>query len=104
LVIGGVGVVAVGAGAVFGALANSAKSSYEQHCGANIGAPQGFCDGAGIHGHSDASTKATLATVFVVGGATAVAAGGLLFFTAPRHASAAQVGVGPRGVVMWGRF
>jgi hypothetical protein len=96
LVVGGVGVAALGAGAIFGALALSAKNSYEQNCGANIGAPSGSCNSTGVSGQSDASNKALLSTVFVIGGAVAAAGGAVLFFTAPR--APAQVGLGP-GVV-----
>jgi hypothetical protein len=103
LVVGGVGVAGVAAGAVFGLLASSAKSDYEAHCGSNIHQPAGACDSTGISGHQDASTKATLSTAFFVGGGVLVAAGAVVFFTAPK-AAGTSVGVGPGSVTLAGRF
>jgi hypothetical protein len=104
LVIGGVGIAGLATGGIFALLANSAKSDYQQHCGSNIGAPATACDPQGISGHQDASTKATVSTIaFAVGGA-ALAAGVLLFFTAPHGDSAPQVGIGPGGIVVRGGF
>lgn len=102
LVVGGAGVAALAAGGVFFALAASAKSAYEQDCGSHIGAPAGFCNAQGVSGQSDASTKATVSTVLVIGGALAAAGGAILFFTAPRDA--AQLGIGPGAVVVRGSF
>jgi hypothetical protein len=103
LVVGGVGVAGVAAGAVFGILASSAKSDYEAHCGSSIHQPAGACDSTGISGHQDASTKATLSTAFFVGGGVLVAAGAVVFFTAPK-AAGTSVGVGPGSVTLAGRF
>jgi hypothetical protein len=103
LVVGGVGVAGVAAGAVFGILASSAKSNYEAHCGSSIQQPAGACDPTGISGHQDASTKATLSTAFFIGGGALAAAGAVLFFTAPK-AAATTVGVGPGSVTLAGRF
>ncbi len=104
LVAGGVGVAALAAGGIFGVLAVGAKNGYEQHCGSNIGQPPGSCDSQGISGHSDASTKATISTALVIGGAALAAGGAVLFFTAPRGATAPQVGIGPGGLVLRGGF
>ena len=103
LVVGGVGVAGIAAGAVFGVLASSAKSDYETHCGSSIKQPAGACDPTGISGHQDASTKATLSTAFFIGGGVLAAAGAVLFFTAPR-AAVTSVGVGPGSVSVAGRF
>jgi hypothetical protein len=104
LVGGVVGVAAIGAGAVFGFMAKSAKNAYEAHCGAAIGAPASFCDPEGISGHADASTKATVSTGLLVGGAAALVAGAILFFTAPRSRVTRHVGVGGEAVVVRGWF
>ncbi len=103
LVVGGVGVAGIAAGAVFGVLASSAKSDYETHCGSSIHQAAGACDPTGISGHQDASTKATLSTAFFIGGGVLAAGGAVLFFTAPK-AAAASVGVGPGSVSVAGRF
>jgi len=104
-IVGGVGVAGLTAGGVFGLLAISAHNSYEQHCGNNIGAPSSNdCDSTGRSGQSDASTKATLSTVFFVGGGVAATAGMTLLLTAPKSITGTQVGVGPDGIVVQGRF
>ncbi len=105
LVVGGVGAASVIAGAVFGGLSMSAHSSYEQNCGSSIGAPAGECNAQGVSGQSDAATKGTLSTVFLVGGGVALAAGAVLFFTAPKATPASvQVGAGLGSVAIQGRF
>jgi hypothetical protein len=105
LVTAGVGVAALATGAVFGLLANSAKSDYENHCGGSIGAPDpNFCDGTGIAGHDDATKKATLSTIFFVGGGAAAAAGLILFFTGSKEGGSTQVGIGPGRLYVGGHF
>jgi hypothetical protein len=104
LIVGGAGIAALATGGVFALLANSAKSGYEQHCGSAIGAPAAFCDPQGISGHQDASNKAALSTAFVIGGGVALAAGAVLFLTAPHGPTVPQVGLGPGGVVVRGGF
>jgi hypothetical protein len=103
LVVGGVGVAGVAAGAVFGLLASSAKNDYEAHCGSSIHQAAAVCDPTGISGHQDASTKAALSTAFFIGGGVLAAGGAVLFFTAPK-AAATTVGVGPGSVTVAGRF
>lgn len=104
LAVGGAGVVSLAVGGVFAVLAADAKSAYEKHCGANIGAPSGFCDPQGISGHDDASTKALLSTVVVAAGVGLAAAGAYLYFTAPRGGGTTQVGVGLGEVTVRGWF
>jgi hypothetical protein len=103
LVVGGVGVASLVVGAIFGGLALSAHSSYEQNCGANIGAPAGQCNSMGVSGQSDAASKATVSTIFFIGGGVAAAGGAALFFFMPKTAST-QVGVGPGSITLSGRF
>jgi hypothetical protein len=104
IVVGAVGLASVAVGAVFGLLAQSAKDSYEQQCGSNVGQPAGLCTYQGVQGHNDAATKAALSSGFFIGGAVAAAAGVVLFFTAPKGAPSAAVGLGPSGLVVRGDF
>ncbi len=104
LVVGGVGVAGLLAGAVAGGLSLSAHGNYEKDCGSNIGAPAGFCNAAGVSGESDAATKGTISTVAFIAGGAAVAAGAALFLFSPRGSSAPQVGVGPGSLWVQGRF
>jgi hypothetical protein len=79
LVVGGVGVVGIGIGSVFGL---SAKSTYDEssaHCNGD------HCDGTGHDFRQSAFSKATIADVaFGVGGA-ALIGGVVLFLTAPKN-------------------
>jgi hypothetical protein len=81
LVVGGVGIVALGVGSAFGVVAMNKENdaTHSSHC------PDGVhCDGYGLQLGQDAHTDATASTVlFVVGGA-AVAGGLVLYFTAPK--------------------
>jgi hypothetical protein len=104
LAVGGVGVAGVLAGAVFGVLASSAKNDYAKDCGTGIQAPPNQCNAAGIHGHDDAVTKATLSTVFFVTGGALVAGGAALWFIGRGAASSSSVGIGPEGVTWRGTF
>lgn len=104
LVVGGVGVASMAAGAILGGLSIAAHSSYEKNCGSNIGAPAGFCNALGVSGQRDAATKGTLSTIFFFGGGAAAAAGGALFLTSPKGAASTQVGVGIGSVVAKGQF
>jgi hypothetical protein len=91
LIIGGVGVAAMAAGATFAALVSVARRDYEQHCGSAIGAPASFCDAQGVRGHDDAVTKASFATGFLIAGGAAFATGVALVLTAaPKRTSTAM--------------
>lgn len=106
LVVGGVGLASLVAGAIFGGLSLAAHASYEKDCGSNLGpqVPAGQCTAQGVSGQSDAATKGTLSTVFFVAGGVLTAAGGVIFFTAPKGGLSAQVGWGFGGVVAKGQF
>jgi hypothetical protein len=97
LVAGGVGVVGLGLGTVFGLLASSKWSSAKTDCGSGCG------PGASAQSEkSDATTDATVSTVgFVIGGVGAAAAA-VLWFTAPSGGNAASAGTGVRVVPMLG--
>jgi len=81
--VGGAGLVAVGVGLVFGKKAMSANEDAKSLCG-----PELQCSSAnfakGKRLIEDGRSKATLSTVFVIGGGAAIAAGVVLFVTAPR--------------------
>jgi hypothetical protein len=81
LVAGGVGVVGLGVGAVFGLQAKSRLDASKEngHCdAANV------CDPTGREARNDADSAATISTVVFTVGAVALAAGAVLYFTAPR--------------------
>jgi hypothetical protein len=88
-IVGGVGVVALGVGTVFGLKAISNADDARENC------PNGLCnDEAGQKAADDAHTQATISNVaFVLGGA-AVATGVVLYFVLPtKHGT--QVGMAP---------
>lgn len=74
-VMGGVGLVSLGVGAVFGAKALSSKSVRDEHC------PQHACDSTGASASSDGRTQGNIATVGLAAGAVVLGAGALLYFT-----------------------
>jgi hypothetical protein len=90
-VVGGVGVVGLAIGTVFGLIASSSASSSKNECSATS------CSnyGQSLSDYNSASSDATISTVgFVVGG-LALATGAVLFFTAPSSAPASG-STGPR--------
>jgi hypothetical protein len=103
LVAGGVGVVGLGVGAVFGLSASSKKSDYEQHQDSN-----GRClDAACATLSQDALSAATGSTAGFIAGGALVAVGAVLWLTAPSGgAEAKTVGVVPSvgGATILGRF
>jgi serine/threonine-protein kinase len=95
LIVGGAGVIAMGAGVVLGLAAKSTYDDASPYCDAT------GCEPAGLEARSRAVDKGRVATlVFALGAGTAVG-GAVLFFTAP-HARAprAAIGVTPSGVVL----
>ncbi len=78
LVVGGVGVVGLGVGAIFGFQSMGKKGDADKHCNAD-----NFCDETGLAARKDAISAGTLSTVFVAAGAALAAGGAILFFTAP---------------------
>jgi hypothetical protein len=94
LVAGGAGVVALGVGAFFGARAMSKNDDAKEHCKGSQ------CrDREGIELTDDAQSAATLANVFVIGGAALAATGVVLYLTAPtEEAPAAALSTDGRGV------
>lgn len=96
LVAGGVGVVGLVVGTVFGLQATSKWSDAKGRC-AN---PPSGCDDEGVRLGDDARSAATLSTVGFAVGAVGVAAGTILWLTAPspsrdlRGSAATSIGVG----------
>lgn len=101
LVVGAVGVVGVGLGAVFGLGASSKWSDAKSHCSAY---PYG-CDKQSLDAQSSAKSKASMATVaFIVGGA-ALGSAAVLWFTADTgHEKNLAVGVAPGAAFVRGSF
>lgn len=103
LVLGGAGVVAMGVGGFFGLRAISKNSDAEKLC------PELKCnDREGVDLADQANSAATLANVFVLGGAAVAAAGVTLFLTAPsgqeRTVGVVSDGRGGARLVMGGTF
>jgi hypothetical protein len=80
----------IGGGAAFvvsGILALSARSTYQaaerDHCVRTGG--QLACDDEGLDAIDSAGTRANIATAVAIGGGALVAAGAILYFTAPRE-------------------
>lgn len=83
LVLGGVGIVGVGIGSFFGARAISKNNSANSVC------PNRQCpaDSQGRQLDDQAHNAATLANVFVIGGAVLLVGGAVLYFTRPKEHS-----------------
>lgn len=88
---GGVGVVGVALGSVFGLLSISHRNVGNAHC--QLGPNGNECDAQGVQARSDAITAGNVSTVAYVMGAVGLAAGAVLWFTAPPRSSGPAVGV-----------
>jgi hypothetical protein len=108
--LGGAGVVAIGVSLVFGAKASSSFSDAKALCGANLVCSDADAFSRSKQLMSDARSSATVSTVLMIGGAAAIAAGAIVFLTAPRaseHATARIVPVphdGGAGLALAGTF
>jgi hypothetical protein len=100
VVIGGLGVAALGVGTVFGLQAAGAKSDSEAHCTGNI------CDDEGIRIRQDGIRAGTISTAVFIAGGVATAAGIVLFATgAPKKsAGVTAVTVGPAWASVRGQW
>jgi hypothetical protein len=103
IVGGGVGVVGVALGAWFGAFAASSQSKEKSDCGA------GACNDPrqATEDYNTARTDALVSTIAFVMGGAALAAGGVLWFTAPADhppESAARLHVAPVADAKSGRL
>jgi hypothetical protein len=100
IVLAGTGVVAAGIGTVFGvvALGKNSDSEAEGRCVDNA------CNSEGLALREDARSAGNVSTAFVVGGLVCLAAGAVLYFTAPKSTSSAKVDARRGGFVLGGTF
>lgn len=103
--IGGVGLVGIVVGSVFGVIASSklSESNDANHCDA-----QNTCDSNGLALRSQAKDAATISTIMFVAGGVALAVGITLFVLAPKSKSSVAFvpGIAPNGAfgTFVGRF
>jgi hypothetical protein len=100
LVAGGVGVIGVGVGTIFG------LQSMSKHSDASTKCPGACSDQAGVELWNDARSAGTLSTIgFAVGG-VGLATGAILWFTAktPSRTTALQADIGPGSVQIRGSW
>jgi|HubBroStandDraft_1064217.scaffolds.fasta_scaffold12030_3 hypothetical protein len=86
-VVGGVGVVGLAVGAIFGGLALSSASSSKSECSTSDCGTSKFNQSQSDY--NTASTDGTVSTVAFIAGGAALVAGGILFLTAPKASSSA---------------
>ena len=100
--VGAVGVVGLGVGTVFGILANGKKSDAEPNCNADFSA----CNGAGVSDMKSARGSATISTIGFIAGGALLAAGVVLFVTAPKphHQEYVGVSLAPNGMTVGGAW
>ena len=104
LIVGGVGVAGLGAGVVIGVLA---KGKYDDAIDAHCPGSPPVCDATGLAEVDDARSQGTLGTIVGGVGVAAIAAGAVLWLTAP---GARTVEITPAasadgaGVTVSGRF
>jgi hypothetical protein len=99
LVLGGVGVVGLGVGTVFGIEALSKKSEAEKSC---PGGSSGGCLPEGVSASKTAVSNGNVSTIAFAAGAVALAAGVVLWLTAPKSRS--TTALDPRSLPAAGRF
>ncbi len=108
VVLGGVGVVGLGAGVVFGLSASSAFARADEECGGDVGDCRGDASSAADDIDS-ANSSALLSNIGFGVGAAALVGGAVLYLTAPKAAEKAMVSPtigddGTAGFVVSGRF
>ncbi len=91
VVAGGIGVVGLGVGSAFGLIAMSKKNDAQNAC------PDLCKDPSGVSAWSDAKSAGNVSTVAFIVGGVAVAAGAVLWLTAPSSTPgpSGRVGLGP---------
>jgi hypothetical protein len=110
IIAAGVGVAGIATGTVFGIQAASSWSDAKSNCN-----PYPYCGGAGQRLAKDAKNSGTISTIGFVAGGVGLAAGVLLWFTAPPRATETRpiardaseplaFDLGPGAVQMRGRF
>ena len=99
-VLGAVGVVGLGLGTYFGLHASSTYSDASSHCPTSSS-----CDADGVSGGKDAHAQATVSTIAFAAGGAALAAGVVVFVTAPSHGGISlqpTAGAGAAGIRVGG--
>jgi hypothetical protein len=92
--VGAAGVAATGVSLLFGAKANSTYKKATSLCGPDlVCSPANFDEGKQLV--RDARSSATISTVLVIGGGAAIAAGAVVFLTAPRARERATARIVP---------
>jgi serine/threonine-protein kinase len=101
ILAGGVGMVGLGAGTLFGMKASSSWSDAKSRC-----SPYPYCGPEGAALASDARSQANASTVLFIVGVAGVVGGGVLWFTAPDRNSEPGValGAGPGSLFARGRW
>jgi hypothetical protein len=84
-IVGGVGLAAVGVGAVFGVMAITKSSDAKSKCSTSS-----CTDASAVSENQDAKTAATISDVAIGAGVVAVAVGAWFLFTAPSAPSASS--------------
>ena len=95
--VGGLGVVGIGVGSAFGFVAMSKRDQ------SNNGSPPpcdstNHCTSDGLSLRQDAKNAANASTIAFIAGGVALAAGAVLYLTAPRAGSSAAVVVAPAAI------
>ena len=92
-VVGGVGVVGIVVGSIFGLKAKSKNSDADANCRPD---DPTRCNSVGVQASDDAHSAATISTIAFAAGGAALVAGAVLWFTAPKdkEPSAPSVGLG----------
>ena len=110
LVGGGVGVAGLAVGSIFGLVASSAWSSSKSECASPTNCSN---HSQAVSDHDSATSAGTISTIGFLAGGALLAAGAVLFFTAPsKHASssathleiAPQIGGESGGLMLRGPF
>jgi hypothetical protein len=99
VVAAGLGVVGLGVGAVFGAMALSKKSDAQNACPSSGGCPTQ--DGSSKW--SDATSTGNISTVALIVGTVGIAAGAVVWLTAP-STTGVRVGLGPASLQLKGTW
>jgi hypothetical protein len=99
LIVGGVGVVGIGIGSIFGLQALSKKSSAHDVC------PDRCADQSGVDKWNDAVSAGKISTIgFIVGGVGLAGAAAMWFTGKPTQTEKTQVGIGPSGLQLKGTW
>jgi hypothetical protein len=105
--LGALGIVGIGVGTVFGIVA---KSQLDQSNSGPCDKSSDHCEPAGLSTRKDAETAATASTIAFVGGGVALAAGVVLYLTAPRRPTGTGIVLAPAviagggGAIVRGEF